>query len=142
MTEREGGTSVYLHTVQYYETDMMQIVHHSNYIRWMEEARLAHLEKVGLAYDKMEADGILAPVLSASCQYKMSTKYGETVKIYVKMEHFTGLKFSLSYRIVSMDETVLHATGETSHCFVDRQMRPVNVKRVAPAIYAYFQEYR
>lgn len=30
----------YLHKVQYYETDKMGIVHHSNYIRWMEEARV------------------------------------------------------------------------------------------------------
>ena len=31
--------TVYMHEVQYYETDAMQIVHHSNYIRWFEEAR-------------------------------------------------------------------------------------------------------
>ena len=30
----------YIHTVQYYETDKMGITHHSNYIRWMEEARV------------------------------------------------------------------------------------------------------
>ena len=30
---------VYEHKVQYYETDQMGIVHHSNYIRWFEEAR-------------------------------------------------------------------------------------------------------
>ncbi len=39
----------YTHKVQYYETDMMQIVHHSNYIRWMEEGRLEFLAGVGLA---------------------------------------------------------------------------------------------
>ena len=31
----------YQHRIQYYETDGMRIVHHSNYIRWMEEARIA-----------------------------------------------------------------------------------------------------
>ena len=30
----------YDHKVQYYETDGMGIVHHSNYIRWFEEARV------------------------------------------------------------------------------------------------------
>jgi acyl-CoA thioester hydrolase len=28
----------YVHKVQYYETDQMGVVHHSNYIRWFEEA--------------------------------------------------------------------------------------------------------
>ena len=30
----------YEHIVQYYETDQMKVVHHSNYIRWFEEARI------------------------------------------------------------------------------------------------------
>ena len=29
----------YVHTVKYYETDRMGFTHHSNYVRWMEEAR-------------------------------------------------------------------------------------------------------
>lgn len=37
----------YIHKVQYYETDKMSIVHHSNYIRWFEEARIDWLEKAG-----------------------------------------------------------------------------------------------
>ena len=44
----EGQEFVYAHKVQYYETDAMQIVHHSNYIRWMEEARLEYLSHVGV----------------------------------------------------------------------------------------------
>ena len=37
----------YKHLVQYYETDQMGIVHHSNYIRWFEEARSYILEENG-----------------------------------------------------------------------------------------------
>ncbi|MDO4174604.1 MAG: acyl-CoA thioesterase, partial [Eubacteriales bacterium] len=37
----------YNHRIQYYETDGMRIVHHSNYIRWMEEARIAFMEEAG-----------------------------------------------------------------------------------------------
>ena len=33
MSALEEGT---LHKVQYYETDQMGVVHHSNYIRWFE----------------------------------------------------------------------------------------------------------
>ena len=44
----------YNHTVQYYETDKMGITHHSNYIRWMEEARVDFLKQIGWDYDKLE----------------------------------------------------------------------------------------
>ena len=43
----------YIHKVQYYETDKMGITHHSNYIRWMEEARVDFMEQIGWGYDKM-----------------------------------------------------------------------------------------
>ena len=46
----------YLHKVQYYETDKMGIAHHSNYIRWMEEARVDFLEKIGWGFDRLEAE--------------------------------------------------------------------------------------
>ena len=49
---------MYIHKVNYYETDKMGVTHHSNYIRWMEEARVDFLEKAGLGYDKIEALGI------------------------------------------------------------------------------------
>ena len=45
---------LYEHKVQYYETDKMGIVHHSNYIRWMEEARIDFLSQIGWDYKKLE----------------------------------------------------------------------------------------
>lgn len=138
----EGQEFVYAHKVQYYETDAMQIVHHSNYIRWMEEARLEYLSHVGLPYDEMEEQGIIIPVLSASCEYKMATRYGETVTIIPQIEKFNGLRFSVSYQIFSEDGSVLHAVGRTSHCFLNRNMKPVSVRKVAPLISAFFEKYR
>ncbi len=60
----------YKHKAQYYATDTMKIVHHSNYIRWMEEARVDMLEQMGLGYDVMEQAGVLSPVVSVECEYK------------------------------------------------------------------------
>lgn len=62
--------SLYQHEVQYYETDRMGITHHSNYIRWMEEARVAFLKEIGWDYAKFEEMGIISPVIDVQCQYK------------------------------------------------------------------------
>ena len=43
-----GEQKAYQHKVQYYETDQMGIVHHSNYIRWFEEARTDYMERLRL----------------------------------------------------------------------------------------------
>lgn len=56
---RKLAMKKYRHTVQYYETDRMGIVHHSNYIRWMEEARIDFLKQIGWGYEKLETRGVI-----------------------------------------------------------------------------------
>ncbi len=133
---------IYTHTVQYYETDAMRVVHHSNYIRWMEEARLDFFRKVGIGYNEIEDRGIRIPVIGVSCEYKAATRYGEQVKIIAQIERFNGLRFSVIYRIEDPDGEVLHATGRSEHCFLDTAMRPINIKKTAPDIYAIFEPYK
>jgi len=126
--------SSYLHKTQYYETDQMGVVHHSNYVRWFEEARTDLLERAGLGYDKMEERGIIVPVLAASCEYKSSVRYGETVAIIPKVEAYTGLRLTLSYRVVDAGTGELRATGETRHAFLDRDFKPSPLKRSHPDV--------
>ena len=57
----------YLVKVRYYETDKMGIVHHSNFIRWLEEARLDWLEQLGISFADLEKRGCVSPVMAVSC---------------------------------------------------------------------------
>ena len=66
---------LYEHKVQYYETDQMGIAHHSNYIRWMEEARIDFLNQIGWDYKTLEENGVISPVTAVDCKYKMTTKF-------------------------------------------------------------------
>ena len=43
--------------VRYYETDLMGIVHHSNYIRYFECGRNKWIRDVGLPIEELEASG-------------------------------------------------------------------------------------
>ena len=125
----------YLHKTQYYETDQMGVVHHSNFIRWFEEARTDLLERAGLGYDEMEKLGIVVPVLSASCEYKSSVRYGETVAVIPAIESYTGLRLTISYRVVDSGSGELRATGETRHAFLDRNFKPSPLQRSHPEVH-------
>ena len=57
----------YIHKVDFYETDQMGVVHHSNYIRWFETARIDALDQAGLTYAKMEEDGHYLPYKHKCC---------------------------------------------------------------------------
>ena len=61
---------IFKRKVNYYETDKMQVVHHSNYIRYLEECRMDFMRQFDLDYEKMEASGIMIPVLSVECDYR------------------------------------------------------------------------
>ncbi|MBO5815567.1 MAG: acyl-CoA thioesterase [Bacteroidales bacterium] len=67
--------------VRYYETDQMGIVHHSNYIRYFECGRVAMLRDLGFPVEKIEETGVMLPVVSVECRYKVPAKLGETLKI-------------------------------------------------------------
>lgn len=121
--------------INYYETDKMQVVHHSNYIRFLEECRMDFLRQIHLDYEAMEKKGIMIPVLSVECNYKNPARFGETICIVPKLEKFHGVKFEMSYRIYSEDYSVLHNEARTSHCFVDFDFKPVRLKRDYPEIY-------
>ena len=126
-------------TVQYYETDQMAIVHHSNYIRWFESARTAYLSAVGIPYDKMEEAGVISPVLSVNCQYRQMTRYGETVTITPVLSSYNGIKYIVKYEIRNKETGVLNATGETSHCFLTKDGKIISLKKVLPETHAVLQ---
>ena len=121
----------YTHKVQYYETDMMGITHHSNYVRWMEEARIDYMDKLGYPYSRMESEGIISPVRSVSCVYKRPTKFDELITIKVSVESFSGAMLALAYTMTGPDgETVCEARSE--HVFVDKEGRIVRLKKEKP----------
>lgn len=129
---------IYIRKALYYETDQMGIIHHSNYIRWFEEARLAYLEERGLSYRKLEEQKILIPVISASCKYKRAVHYDDTVEICLRMTAFNGVKFSVAYRVLNHETGELMAEGETEHCFLNEKMQPFRLKKEAPEVYEFF----
>ena len=125
----------YERTTNYYETDQMGIIHHSNYIRYMEEARTDYLNQMGLPYKSIEEQGILIPVLSVSCDYRSSIRYGDTVSISVCTTRFNGIKLDLAYEIRDKKSNELRAKGTTSHCFLDKSFHPIQLKKTHPSLY-------
>ena len=129
----EGNFTVYNRKINYYETDKMAIVHHSNYIRFFEEARLDMMDQFDLNYRKMEDMGIIIPVMSVDCKYIVPLCFDDEVKIHTKIVKFDGIKMEIAYEIYRDD--VLCTTGHSGHCFLDKDMKPFRMKRRYPDLY-------
>lgn len=122
----------YIHKVQYYETDKMGITHHSNYIRWMEEARVDFLDRIGYGYAKLERDGILSPVIGVECRYRHPTTFDDAVEIAVGVEEFKGVRLVIGYTMTDLATGRPVLTGRTMHCFTDAAGKPVILKKQFP----------
>ena len=117
----------------------MGIVHHSNYIRYMEEARLSWLEQHGLAYDNLESIGIMLPVISVNAEYIKPLKFGDTFNITTKLIELSNVKIKLSYEVRNSGTGELCATGESVHCFVNNDFKPIAIRKTNPDIFQLFK---
>ncbi|MBO4636577.1 MAG: acyl-CoA thioesterase [Clostridiales bacterium] len=123
---------VYEHVVQYYETDRMQVVHHSNYIRWFEEARVYIFEQIGLSYKAMEDTGIVSPVVSVEAEFKSMTGFYDTVIIEVRFTKYTGVRLNIEYTVKDKETGTVRCTGRSSHCFIDPDSKVISIKKSYP----------
>ncbi len=123
----------YLHKVKYYETDKMGVTHHSNYVRFMEEARLDFLDKIGCGYRQMEAEGFSSPVVSVQLDYKKPTTFDDEIAVSVRVTEVGSARLRLGYTMTCRGENVCSAAS--THCFVDGNGRPISLKRAKPQLY-------
>lgn len=128
----------YKHKVQYYETDQMGIVHHSNYIRWFEEARIDMMDQMGLSYAQMEKMGIVSPVLGVEADYLRMIHFGGTVTIETAIKEYNGIKLEISYRVIDDKTEMVHCRGLTRHCFLNQKGRPISLKKDFKEIHEMF----
>lgn len=122
----------YIRKVHYHETDKMGITHHANYIKWMEEARIAFLDAIGYGYARLERDGIISPVVGVECRYKRPTTFDDTVAVQVWVEEFKGVKLTIGYRMTNTATGEVVLTGQTLHCFTSAEGRPIMLRRQFP----------
>jgi acyl-CoA thioester hydrolase len=102
--------------VHYYETDMMGITHHSNYLRWFEVARTEYLRKIGMTYRSLEDMGLGCPVTGARARYRHPSRYDDEIVVQTWIKSYDGLRLGMAYRVLC-DERLI-CDGDTDHAFV------------------------
>ncbi|MFT6095152.1 MAG: acyl-CoA thioester hydrolase [Nonlabens sp.] len=105
---------------RYSETDQMGIIHHANYLIYLEQARLEWLEQLGFSYAKMEKDGVLLPVYNIDITYKKPIKLGDKITVRIKLKSLPTTKVIFDYEIVNQRDQIC-STCELTLVFTDAQ---------------------
>ena len=129
---------IYERRINYYETDRMGIVHHSNYIRFLEEARCQMLDKAKMPYSSFEENSIMIPVLGVTCTFKHHVTFDDIILIKPYVKEFNGVRLTMGYTVTDKNTGNLVLTAETKHCFTDNSLKPVRLQNHIPEFYQKF----
>lgn len=115
----------YRHHVQFYETDLMGIVHHTNYLRFCEEARVAWAHHHGLIdYQKPETAAHFA-VLETRVRHLAPAEFGDDIEIDVEARTVGRVRVQFQYLLRKGETRV--AVAETTHTALDRGLKPMRL---------------
>jgi acyl-CoA thioester hydrolase, YbgC/YbaW family len=126
--------------VRYYETDLMGIVHHSNYIRYFEYGRHIALVNLKLPIQEIERRGIMMPVVNVSCNYKAPARHGDWLRIVSTIKEPPKVKIIVDTVIYNEAGDVV-CTGSVTLGFINSETRrPVRVPDFVAEVFApYFE---
>lgn len=127
MAEQLSGRSAVRFRVRYAETDQMGIVHHANYLVWMEVARTELCRMRGISYREMEErSGLHLVVAEVRCRYLQPARYDDEILASAWLESAHPRMVEFGYEIRRAADGALLATGATKHLFV-RDGKPVKI---------------
>lgn len=117
-----AARSTLAHRVAFYETDAMGIVHHSNYVRFLELARVVWMDEHDRPYREYAAEGLHFATTAVELRYQRSAAFDDVLAITTWMEWVKRASLRMAYEIRRGEELV--ASGATEHAMVDLSGRP------------------
>ncbi|MBR0103053.1 MAG: acyl-CoA thioesterase [Selenomonadaceae bacterium] len=108
-----------LYRVKFFDTDVMGVVHHANYIRWFETGRVEFLRELGIDLNEMMSDGILFPIVEITAKFHAPAKFDDELEIITTAEALTKAKMKFDYVIRKRGEEKVLAEGTSTNVFTN-----------------------
>ena len=110
--------------VAFADTDAMGIVHHSNYLRYFEVARVGWLRRLGHDYRHWQERGIHMPLVESFCRYRKPARFEDILEVSV-LSKAERLRVIFEYKIFGKESGELLTTGSTTHVAVDENLKVI-----------------
>ena len=121
----------YYRKAQYHETDQMGIIHHSNYVKWMEEARISYMDQMGFSYRKVEEFGVISPVVNISVSYKKQVSFDNEIQIRVSVKKYNSISLEFNYEFFNTSKNEICTIASSRHCFL-KEGNLISLKKEIP----------
>ncbi len=115
--------------VRYAETDAMGVVYYGDYFTFFEVGRVELLRSRGYSYRELENEGVLMPVVEATCKYIKPLRFDDLVDITAMVGEIGRARVSFDYRITDTDGKLL-AEGSTLHACINPEGKPIRISGI------------
>lgn len=111
-------------TTRYAETDQMGVIHHANYLIYLEQARMEWLNALGFSYVEMEKNGVMLPVFNIQIDYKKPLFVAQEITVTCKLLQPPSTRVIFDYEVIN-NENQLCAQAQITLVFTDaKTFRP------------------
>ena len=115
------------HRVAFYETDAMGVVHHSNYVRYLELARVRWMDEHHKPYTEYVSADLHFAVTRVEIDYHRPARFDDEVAATVWLEWLRGASLRMAYELTGPDGVLV--TAATEHAVVDAEGRVRRIPR-------------
>jgi len=119
--------STVLHRVPFYETDAMGVVHHANYVRYLELARILWMDEHHRPYREYVEMGLQFATTHVEVDYRAPARFDDRVAIHTWVDWVRGASLRMAYEL-RVGEVVV-AVAATEHAMIDDDGRVRRIPR-------------
>lgn len=98
--------------VPFFDVDMMEVVWHGHYVKYLEVARCALLDKLDHNYAQMREAGYAWPVIDLQLRYVRGARFGQRIKVRADLVEWEN-RLKINY-LISDAETGERLTRASS----------------------------
>lgn len=112
--------------VPFYDADPMGVVHHANYLRYFENARIEWFRRRGVTQANMSGPDLNLAVVESQVWYRSAARFDDHLVVDVHLEDLKHVSMEFRYRAViegKGSEPRLVAEARTVHACVGTNLR-------------------
>jgi acyl-CoA thioester hydrolase len=110
--------------VRYAETDQMGVVHHANYLLYLEESRTALMAARGCSYAEVERSGWALPVRKAELRFRAPARYEDELVVCTWVERLGPASVTFASEVWRESDRTLIASGAIELACLDLRSAP------------------
>ena len=120
-TPASGSSATHEHRlrVRYAETDQMGIVHHANYLLYLEESRTRLMADRGTSYAELERRGWALPVRRCELRFRASAVYDEELLVRTRVGKMGAASLTFESEVLRASDGTLLANGSIELACLD-----------------------